>query len=88
MMSSKENLMSMVEEAYRRAVDAMTPAEKFARMHALNYWGRWNIARIVTEKQGPLPPEELKWQIALEIYGQNAICRKLIEEQLARVRNR
>ncbi len=30
--------MSVVEDAYWQAVDAMTPAEKFARMHALLNW--------------------------------------------------
>jgi hypothetical protein len=80
--------MSLVEEAYQRAVDAMTPAEKFARMHALNSWARWHIARRITEEEGPLPPEILKWRIALSIYGRNPESRQLIEEHLARVRDR
>jgi hypothetical protein len=77
--------MSLVEDAYRQAVAAMTPAEKFARMHALNEWARWNIARRISESDGPLPPEVLKWRIALSIYGHNPELRQLIEEQLARV---
>lgn len=80
--------MSLVEDTYRRAVDAMTPAEKFDRMHALNAWARWNIARRITEESGPLPPDVLKWRIALWIYGQNPECRQLIEEHLARVYDR
>jgi len=77
--------MSIVEEAYQRAVDAMSPAEKIARMVALNEWARWNIARIITDESGPLPPDVLKWRIALWIYGNEPGCRQLIEEQLARV---
>jgi hypothetical protein len=37
--------MSQVEDAYRAAVDAMTPAEKFARMHVLLHWARDLYAR-------------------------------------------
>ena len=74
-----------LESAYRAAVDAMTPAEKFARMVELNEFARWNIARLITEEQGPLPPEELKWKVALWIYGRDPECRQLIEEQLSRV---
>ena len=80
--------MSLVEDAYWQAVDAMTPAEKFARMHALNDWARWNIARRITEEYGQLPPEVLKWRIALWIYGHNPECHQLIEEHLARVHDR
>lgn len=80
--------MSLVEDTYWQAVDAMTPAEKFARMHALNDWARWNTARIITEKEGPLPPEVLKWRIALWIYGDNLECRQLIEEHLSHVHDR
>jgi hypothetical protein len=64
----------------------MTPAQKFARMVALNRWAHWNIERCITEEQGPLPPEIMKWCGALRLYGHNPHCRKLIEEQLARVR--
>jgi hypothetical protein len=78
--------MSVVEEAYRAAVDAMTPAQKIARMVQLNQLARWNIERCIVEEQGPLPPEVMKWEVALWIYGRNPVCRQLIEEQLARVR--
>jgi hypothetical protein len=84
----ESDMLSLVEEAYRQAVKAMTPAEKFARMHALNEWARWNIARRITEEHGPLPPDVLKWRIALSIYGRNPECRQLIEEHLTRVHDR
>ncbi|HUQ72308.1 MAG TPA: hypothetical protein VM165_22470 [Planctomycetaceae bacterium] len=78
--------MSVVANAYRAAVDAMTPAQKIARMVELNQWARWNIERCIAAKEGPLPPEVMKWQVALWLYGRNPVCRRLIEEQLARVR--
>ncbi|SFI70062.1 hypothetical protein [Planctomicrobium piriforme] len=77
--------LSEIEEIYRQRVSTMTPAEKFQRMHTLNQWARWNIARTITEKEGPLPPEVLKWRVALWIYGRNSECRRLIEGQLERV---
>lgn len=77
--------MSLVEEVYQQRIAAMTPAEKIERMCALNAWARWNLARVITEELGPLPPEVLKWRVALRLYGQNPDCRRLIEEQLERV---
>lgn len=79
--------MSIVEEAYREAVDAMTPAERIERMVNLNAWAREVIERRVIAEQGPLPPDELKWRVALWIYGGNPHSRQLIEEALARVSN-
>ncbi len=78
--------MSLVEDAYRVAVDAMTPAQKFARMVELNQWALWDIERCIIEEHGPLPPEVLKWTVALWIYGRNPDSRQLIEEQLNHVR--
>lgn len=80
--------MSLVENAYQLAVARMTPADKFARMHALNEWARWNISRRITEQEGPLPADVLKWRIALALYGRNPESRQLIEEHLARVHDR
>jgi len=74
-----------LEGAYRRAVDAMTPAQKIARMVELNRWAHWNIERCITEADGPQPQEVMKWRVALWLYGRNPECRRLIEEQLARV---
>ncbi len=77
--------MSLVEEVYQQRIAAMTPAEKIERMRALNAWARWNVARLITEELGPLPPEVLRWRVALRLYVRNPVCRQLIEEQLERV---
>jgi hypothetical protein len=79
--------MSTVEEAYQAAVHQMTPTQKIQRMLELNQWAHWNIERCIIEEFGPLPPEVMKWRVALWIYGNNAESRQLIEEQLARVQN-
>lgn len=79
--------MSQIEEIYQSMIDAMTPAQKIERMVKLNQWALWNVERRISEEQGPLPPEIMKWEAALQIYGHHATCRQLIEEQLARVRH-
>ena len=81
---------SLVEEVYQQRIAATTPVEKIARMCALNSCSRWNLARVITEELGEMPPEVLKWQMALRLYGRNPDpkCRQLIEEQLERVSHR
>lgn len=74
--------MSLVEDAYRQAIDAMTPAEKFARMHALLNWARELYARQVRAELGNVSEERLKWEVALRQYGSDPSSRALIEEKL------
>lgn len=58
--------MSLVEQAYRQIIDSMTPAQKFERMAQLNAWGRWNIARRISEAEGhePVPRRLIEEQLA------------------------
>lgn len=79
--------MSLVEETYRAAVDAMTPAQKNMQMLELNRWAHWNSERCITAERGPSSANEMKWDVALWIYGRSPVCRQLIKEQLARVRS-
>jgi hypothetical protein len=74
--------MSLVEDAYRQAVDAMTPAEKFARMHALLYWARDLYARQLRDKLGDVSDERIKWEVVLRQYGSDRRTRELIERKL------
>jgi hypothetical protein len=77
--------MSLVEEAYRQSVDAMTPAEKFARMHALLNWARELYARQIRAELGDVSEERLKWEVALRQYGSDPRSRALLEEKLRHV---
>lgn len=79
--------MSLVEEAYLRAVDAMTPAEKFARMHALLNWTRDLYARQLRENLGDVSEERIKWEVALRQYGFDSRTRDLIERKLEDVQS-
>lgn len=77
--------MTEVEQAYRQAIDAMTPAQRIARMITMSAWGREVVARIIASESGPLPDDELKWRVALQLYGGDAESRQLIERMLAHV---
>jgi len=79
--------MSLVEEAYCQAVDAMTPSEKFARMHSLLNWAREISLRQVREKLGDASKERLKWEVALRLYGADCRTRELIERKLRDVQS-
>lgn len=77
--------MSLVEDAYRRAVDAMTPAQKLSRMHALLYWARDLYSRQLREELGDVSDERLKWEVALRQYGGERQARELIQRKLVDV---
>lgn len=79
--------MSLVEDAYWQAVQAMTPAEKFARMHALLNWARDLYARQLREKLVNVSDERIKWEVALRQYGFDRRTRELIERKLEDVQS-
>jgi len=78
---------SLVEDAYRAAVDAMTPAQKFARMHAFLHWVRDLYARQLREELGDIPDERLKWEVCLRLYCGDRRARELIEGKLRDVQS-
>jgi len=86
-MQRKETGMSLVEDAYRRAVEAMTPEEKFARMHALLNWARELYARQLREQLGDVSDERIKWEVALRQYGSDRKTRELIERKIRDVQS-
>lgn len=78
--------MSIVEEAYQRGLDAMTPMERMARVESYLAWTRNLIAQQVRQKLGPqISDERVRWEVALWMYGSNPRMAELIEEQIARV---
>lgn len=77
--------MKTIEEMYQERIAAMTPAERIERMANLYSWARDVIARGITEELGEMPAEELKWRVAMRIYGRNPESRKLIQRMLDRV---
>lgn len=77
--------MSLVEEAYQRAVDAMTPQQKLARMHAMLNWVRDLYARQVRAELGDVSEERLKWEVVFRQYRSDPGARKLIERKLREI---
>jgi hypothetical protein len=71
-----------VEEYYRQAVDAMTPAQKFARMHAFLYWVRDLYARQLRDELGDISDERLRWEVCRRLYYGDRRARELIEQKL------
>ncbi len=79
--------MSLVEEVYQQRIAAMTPAEKFRRMHEMLFWVRDLYARQLREKLGDISEERLKWEVALRQYGGDRRTRELIEGKLRDVQS-
>ena len=76
-----------IEETYWNIVSTMTPAEKFARMHAMLNWARDLYARQLREKLGDVSDERLRWEVALRQYGGDRRTRELIERKLEDVQS-
>jgi hypothetical protein len=78
--------MSLVEEAYHRAIDAMTPQQRIARVEAMLHWTRETVARQVRSELGEhLSDERIKLEVALRQYGSEPIMARLIGEAIADV---
>ena len=72
-----------IEEEYQRRIRSMTPAERVARGAAMFAMVRESIARRLVAEHGDLTDVELKWRVALELYGdENESLRNLIQKQI------
>ena len=74
--------MTVVEQEFQRRIQALTPAEKFERMHHMLSWVRELYARQLREKLGDVSEERLKWEVALRMYDSDRQARELIERRL------
>ncbi len=73
-----------IEQIYQERLQRMSPAEKFARSAAMFQWTRDQISRQILQERGAIEAEELKWLVALRLYGDEPQARMLIESQLAK----
>jgi hypothetical protein len=73
----------MIERRYQDAIDRLPPRQKIARGFAMFDWARSWIARQIIAERGPLSAERLRWEVALRLYGEEPVTRRLIERHLA-----
>jgi hypothetical protein len=76
---------SEIELEYESRWKAMSPAEKVARSAAMFAWTRQQMAIRIRNNQPSLSDEEVRWQVALQLYERDSDVVRLIQEQLANV---
>lgn len=72
----------MIEERYRAEIDRLSPRERIARGMAMFDWARGWLERQIVAERGPMPPDRLRWEVALRLYGNEPGPRQLIERVL------
>jgi hypothetical protein len=73
---------TIIEQRYQEAVDRLSAREKLAQSFAMFDWARGWIARQIIEERGAMGAEQLRWEVALRIYGDEPAMRQLIERHL------
>lgn len=76
------HVMTIIEQRYQEAVDRLSVREKIAQSFAMFDWARGWIARQIIEERGAMGAEQLRWEVALRIYGDEPAMRQLIERHL------
>lgn len=74
-----------VDLEYERRVAAMTPKEKIARSAAMFEWTRQQLAARIAGARPNLSAEQIRWEVALELYASEPEVVALIREYLADV---
>jgi hypothetical protein len=79
-----------IEEQYNQRIDAMSPRERVARSFALFQWMREMVGRQLQQEHrtnfgAELSSEELKWRVALRMYGGEPATVALIERRMTDV---
>ena len=77
--------MSRIEREYQSRMDALRGKERVARSLALLTWSREMIARRIVAERGEIPEDQLKWEVALQLYGGDPKVCRMIESKLADV---
>lgn len=76
--------MPDIEAEYRRRIDALTPAERIARMAAMASWARDIVGRrIRREREDDMSDAELAWRVCFEIYRDEPVA-ELIRKRIER----
>ena len=73
---------SELETRFRAVQDSLPPHVRVARAAALFAWARDLIGRDIMARTGPVSAARLKWEIALRLYGADAVSRAMIQRLL------
>lgn len=74
-----------IEKHYQAQMDALSAKERVERAIAMAKWTRDLISRQILSEKGTLSAEQLKWEVALRLYGADTCSRTIIERKLASV---
>ena len=77
--------MDPTEQKYADRVSRMSPAEKIERAEALRRWSRELIVRSIRSQRPEISEAELRWELALRLYGSDPRFRAWAEERRDRV---
>ena len=70
---------------FRAVQDSLPPHVRVARAAAMFAWARDLIGRDIVARTGPVSNARLKWEIALRLYGSDAVSRAMIQRMLDHV---
>ena len=76
---------SAVERRYLEAQERLSACGRLARAAEMFAWSRGFIARQIRAEKGEMPPERLKWEVALRLYGGDDAARAIIQRKLDHV---
>ena len=76
---------SELETRFRAVQDSLPPHVRVARAAAMFAWARDLIGRDIMARTGPVSAARLKWEIALRLYGADAVSRAMIQRMLDHV---
>jgi hypothetical protein len=65
--------------AYRARVRAMGIVERVRRSEELFNWSRDYLVRSIVAARGEMRDDELRWEVAMRLYGASPAMRELIE---------
>lgn len=74
-----------VEQEYQDRISRMSPAERLQRSSVMLAWTRDQISRQIMSVNEGMSAEELKWQVALRLYGDEPEVARMIREKIADV---
>lgn len=73
-----------VEHAYRERLDGMSVVEKTRRAEALFNWSRDYVVRSIVAARGEVSDGDVKFELALRLYGADPGTRQLINKLRSR----